>query len=659
LASLPILKLGDFGFARSLVQESLASTLCGSPLYMAPEILRGEKYDAKTDLWSVGAIVYEMITGKTPFRAQNHIELLRKIEKGDGWIRFPDETADENVGYQPREYHGGIQRPTIHHRKSLAYMPTSQATDVHVGSLGSSPRFGGLHKTAATPLVPEDLKNLTRRLLKRNPVERMTFEEFFIHPAVLECRDMDTKAQSLLSTLEKDKREQDQRLELLLEAPFFEPSPRTTSFEHHTVPDVTSVQAPFPGYKTDPDWLEKVMVEPKLPSLQSTFPRMDPNSNQLSRTPTIDPPIPASMRNSSSFGSSIGSIEFSSDEEKPTRTPVPESPQKSTKGSQEMLSSDDFVVIEKSGAEVNWNPSAARSPVRDSITVPNEPKLATSALTYGSSPLGNPAFIPPSSSFHSPDKPYFSPKAMDQMRKARLFGSLRLDHSGFGIRQLSQVIELEPTQLFGPLPYVIDFSTMSANEKIQIEQLNLSAARALCVSELANQMFREFESLPPVPSSPTRKNVIGEESLQLLVFSLGLWQFALNNAKSLVHEYKSRQISNPTTYGNALTTITRFLQTRFSECLSHAEKLRQYQLHSETSRPPHRVIYETALTTAKHGALSELKAESYEGLYKTSVLLLQAILQPPYDESMEKLDSDDTRLIQSFLNQLYVRLYKK
>ncbi|KAI8893330.1 kinase-like domain-containing protein, partial [Globomyces pollinis-pini] len=88
---LPILKLGDFGFARSLEFQDMASTLCGSPLYMAPEILRGEKYDAKSDLWSLGAIAYEMITGKTPFRAQNHIELIRKIERGDGWIRFPDE----------------------------------------------------------------------------------------------------------------------------------------------------------------------------------------------------------------------------------------------------------------------------------------------------------------------------------------------------------------------------------------------------------------------------------------------------------------------------------------------------------------------------------------------------------------------------------------
>ena len=76
---IPLIKVADFGFARSLPAASLAKTLCGSPLYMAPEILRYEKYDAKADLWSVGAVLYEMCVGRPPFRASNHVELLRRI----------------------------------------------------------------------------------------------------------------------------------------------------------------------------------------------------------------------------------------------------------------------------------------------------------------------------------------------------------------------------------------------------------------------------------------------------------------------------------------------------------------------------------------------------------------------------------------------------
>jgi serine/threonine protein kinase len=46
-SSNPLLKIADFGFARSLAPQGLAETLCGSPLYMAPEILQFQKYDAK------------------------------------------------------------------------------------------------------------------------------------------------------------------------------------------------------------------------------------------------------------------------------------------------------------------------------------------------------------------------------------------------------------------------------------------------------------------------------------------------------------------------------------------------------------------------------------------------------------------------------------
>ncbi|KAI3908101.1 hypothetical protein MKW92_049621 [Papaver armeniacum] len=56
-----VLKIADFGFARSLQPRGLAETLCGSPLYMAPEIMQFQKYDAKADLWSVGVILYQLL----------------------------------------------------------------------------------------------------------------------------------------------------------------------------------------------------------------------------------------------------------------------------------------------------------------------------------------------------------------------------------------------------------------------------------------------------------------------------------------------------------------------------------------------------------------------------------------------------------------------
>lgn len=83
------LKIADFGFARHLQTASLAETLCGSPLYMAPEILQHQRYDAKADLWSVGTVLFEMIAGKPPFNGENHIDLLRNIQRKA--VRLPND----------------------------------------------------------------------------------------------------------------------------------------------------------------------------------------------------------------------------------------------------------------------------------------------------------------------------------------------------------------------------------------------------------------------------------------------------------------------------------------------------------------------------------------------------------------------------------------
>ena len=83
-----MLKIADFGFARHLETAALAETLCGSPLYMAPEILQHQKYGASADLWSTGAVLFEMIAGRPPFSGLNHIDLLKNIQKKA--VRLPE-----------------------------------------------------------------------------------------------------------------------------------------------------------------------------------------------------------------------------------------------------------------------------------------------------------------------------------------------------------------------------------------------------------------------------------------------------------------------------------------------------------------------------------------------------------------------------------------
>jgi len=116
------LKIADFGFARFLQDGVMAATLCGSPMYMAPEVIMSLQYDAKADLWSLGTIVFQCLTGKAPFQAQTPQALKQFYER--------------NARLAPR-------------------VPS-----------GTSPEF----------------THLLHHLLKRDAKDRISFEDFISHP---------------------------------------------------------------------------------------------------------------------------------------------------------------------------------------------------------------------------------------------------------------------------------------------------------------------------------------------------------------------------------------------------------------------------------------------------------------------------------------------
>lgn len=63
-----VLKIADFGFAKQNKNEELYETICGSPLYMAPEIMSHNFYNKQIDLWSIGMILYQMLYGIHPLK---------------------------------------------------------------------------------------------------------------------------------------------------------------------------------------------------------------------------------------------------------------------------------------------------------------------------------------------------------------------------------------------------------------------------------------------------------------------------------------------------------------------------------------------------------------------------------------------------------------
>ncbi|XP_034503261.1 serine/threonine-protein kinase ULK2 isoform X2 [Ailuropoda melanoleuca] len=88
------IKIADFGFARYLHSNMMAATLCGSPMYMAPEVIMSQHYDAKADLWSIGTVIYQCLVGKPPFQANSPQDLRMFYEKNRSLMpSIPRETS--------------------------------------------------------------------------------------------------------------------------------------------------------------------------------------------------------------------------------------------------------------------------------------------------------------------------------------------------------------------------------------------------------------------------------------------------------------------------------------------------------------------------------------------------------------------------------------
>lgn len=121
-------KLGDFGLARVLHHEtSFANTFVGTPYYMSPELVNNMSYNEKSDVWSMGCVLYELCALHPPFIASSQTELNRKIRLGD-FSRIPLKYSDDLNDTIGKMLHVEVvKRPSIEELLATPVVSSQQA----------------------------------------------------------------------------------------------------------------------------------------------------------------------------------------------------------------------------------------------------------------------------------------------------------------------------------------------------------------------------------------------------------------------------------------------------------------------------------------------------------------------------------------------------
>ncbi|KAL2859837.1 serine/threonine protein kinase ATG1 [Aspergillus lucknowensis] len=674
LTSLPLLKIADFGFARSLPATSLAETLCGSPLYMAPEILRYEKYDAKADLWSVGTVLYEMVVGKPPFRASNHVELLQKIEVANDRIVFP---ADN---------------------------PAS-----------------------------DEIKALIRRLLKRNPVERMSFADFFENNIItgpipgLKAEDTPTPtrpspevsareptprvSRSRPDTPQKTKSEQDTQSTQNQEEEQGGYPPPHRYIPHNERPQVPSTPEPMRRVRSG----DKVSsAEKPVPAAAAQQrPYVVSHATAPGRQELID-------RNQS-----VNTMERQRNRHTHSATPPADKTAVNEERERERAAQDvaferDYVVVEKRAVEVNafadelaHDPRIRGGAPKHAAAVPRRQTTPAIPTTTAASPQGSPSKAiqvitgrSRADSGHTRQGSYErrygrSPtSATSAISKALHMASGRLLGMGFSPPLTLTKGGRSPPLGYNPFPaYPIapaGLITLGDDSKPQpsydedtktVKELEECATRSDVVYGFAEVKYKQLIPLAPSVQAdgtprplgndpedgeltPDAVVTLSEEALVLYVKALallaksmdiaGAWWNRRNRGDALSESGIGRGDPNSILVGNRINKVVQWVRSRFNEVLEKAEfvrlKLIEAQKRLPTDHPSHpnnqsiesggsgtsvdvvvspgvtaeKLMYDRAVEMSRTAAIHELANEDLAGCeiaYVTAVRMLEAVLE--------------------------------
>lgn len=601
--SLPQLKVADFGFAKILPAQTLTETACGSPLYMAPEILQRKAYDASADLWSIGAVLYEMATGQPPFSAQTHTELVNRIKAGRDRIWFPGDPIDYNYFPQIPE-----KIPT------LSQYPPGQA------------------------LVSEDIKDLLRGLLKQVPSSRITFEDFFSHSAIRNFEAPPRPAPSVYkskptsSSSEKskpsslDKQPEDniygnQDSTSLKEKVTFSrnsPNPRKLSAHQRShsasLPSKPAITRLSPGEHLDDECLDKEYI-----MIDSIF----DNARSTSRKENKFQTLPRSSINTTDNQNILYKVKSNI-----SRTRYDKSDKTSIEDnfSQEKLSS-----LEKNSPTFPRHPGSisGHSQISESgwKVGENATSVLTNAISRASSKLfGSHGISPPSEQYRADST---NPNTFSL---ERTFANSKED--------ILQDIELIACQAYA-LTKFADFKIDLVYNKIT------------------------FESNPDTNNDDDEASPSKNHSESFFVYTKAL--ALLRQAYKMISRYWTEVSMNRSnlTVSIRLSKAVRWLQDKTKECLDKAESiLSKTPINSLDSNSfcVDQSLYNHALSSCQEGVFKEIKGEKIQECemdYMIGLWSLQAILfRIPQESPLSDTDSSKLRLVISLVEERLMNFRK-
>lgn len=647
---LPVLKIADFGFARFLPSTSMAETLCGSPLYMAPEILRYEKYNAKADLWSVGAVIYEMTVGKPPFRAANHVELLRKIEKAKDEISFP-----QNIP------------------------------------------------------IDESIIRLICSLLKANPTERMGFNEFFEDSLVvndvvdvsdepLNCSVEDeqlfvseyihlnsnSNSNSTISNINKknnltsvinSKVNIPERVEE-------EDGELASSDNRQSISNSRSESPPIAKTKTKTktNIAEAILSKISSDGTDTVYECAPGKVEELLNAHKQQKNLTATTKGNSETNSNLNAmtataINTTSSKNKNTELPI-------------VNYEREYVVVDKGTVEIN---SLADDISRAGKTISISPRAYnfSNGLTRGYSLSRRKSSAGSGNSSNSPGNAL---RDMLDYTHEKLFGQVTStsnnlvninnignSNSGDGNINVS-IISGNNSIRDKRIDTVRQFSPSFSDDKKSndvISQLEILATMAHSVLLLAEIKFNQLIPLPPSlqkisdPFSistleslglnerlhPEQVRILSKEGAALYVKVLDI----LAEAMKLAGDWWKKNSMKADVNSSELNELVQWIRSRFNESFEKAEFFRlrlseiegeSYQNNEENGKAE-KLIFDRALEMSKKAATLELKGEdliSCERSYSTSIWMLEAILHG------KGLEEKDRKTVQTFVDSIGNRL---